>query len=121
MLSGLREAVGEQVVDGDGQGLNLTGILNTSSLVVQQFATDLVVTMRKAATAFESAGRNPGVFVLSPTDWEALELGRNASCAFDLAHTAVAELPARGMACRGLCRTLCRRFGRVVGPQCNQG
>ncbi|CAM3214170.1 HK97 family phage prohead protease [Prescottella defluvii] len=89
MLDGLRQAVEAQVLNGDGTGNNMTGVLATSGVLVQAFATDLVTTTRKAITSLETQGRKPGVFVLSPTDWEALELARNTSGSFDLAHTAV--------------------------------
>ncbi|MEH6804845.1 MAG: HK97 family phage prohead protease [Rhodococcus erythropolis] len=89
MLDGLAHAVEAQVLNGDGTGLNMTGILHTSGVLVQAFVTDLVTTTRKAVTALEASGRKPGVFVLSPSDWEALELARNSSGAFDLAHSAV--------------------------------
>ncbi|SEL24741.1 HK97 family phage prohead protease [Rhodococcus maanshanensis] len=89
MIDGLMHAVEAQVLSGNGTGVNMRGVLNTSGVLSQAFTTDLVTTTRKAVTALETGGRKPGVFVLSPTDWEALELARNTSGAFDLAHSAV--------------------------------
>ncbi|NKV30739.1 HK97 family phage prohead protease [Rhodococcus hoagii] len=89
MIDGLRHAVEAQVLNGDGTGKNMLGVLATSGVLTQAFATDLVTTTRKAITSLEALGRKPGVYVLSPTDWEALELARNTSGSFDLAHTAV--------------------------------
>lgn len=89
MLFGLRQAVEDQVVNGDGEDENLAGLFNTPGIVAQPFGDHLVSTTRRAITKLEATGRTPGVFVLSPADWEALELFRNGSGAFDLAHTAI--------------------------------
>lgn len=89
MLFGLRQAVEAQALLGDGTDNNLTGILNTEGIVSQPYADDLVSTTRRAITKLEAAGRTPGVFVLSPADWESLELFRNDSGNFDLARSAV--------------------------------
>lgn len=89
MLFGLRQAVEAQVLNGDGTGNNLRGILNTSGIVAQAFATDILTSTRKAITLLEASGRTPGVFVMSPLDWESLELARRSDGAFDLSHTGI--------------------------------
>lgn len=74
MAFGIDQAVQGQVLNGDGTGANLTGILSTVGVSVQPFATDILTSVRKSITAAESIGYSPSVLVISPADWEALEL-----------------------------------------------
>ena len=74
MIYGLDRAVQAQVLTGDGTGASLTGILATSGVSVQAFATNVLTSVRKAITQAESLGYEPSVLVISPADWEALEL-----------------------------------------------
>ncbi|PFW99797.1 hypothetical protein CJ469_05069 [Nocardia farcinica] len=76
LLFGLRQAIEAQVIAGDGTGENMTGLVNVSGGQAQAFATDLLTTTRSAVTRLETAGHTAGLFVLSPADWEALELAR---------------------------------------------
>ncbi|WP_280215926.1 phage major capsid protein [Nocardia cyriacigeorgica] len=76
LLFGLRQALEAQVLNGDGLGENLTGFANVSGIQTQAFATDLLTTTRAAITKAETAGHEAGTFVLSPGDWEKLELAR---------------------------------------------
>lgn len=76
LLFGLRQAIEAQVIAGDGTGENMTGLVNVSGAQTQAFATDLLTTTRSAVTKLETAGHTAGLFVLSPADWEALELAR---------------------------------------------
>ncbi|TLF52020.1 HK97 family phage prohead protease [Nocardia cyriacigeorgica] len=76
LLYGLRQALEAQVLNGDGLGDNLTGIANVTGIQTQAFATDLLTTTRAAITKVEVQGHTPGTFVLSPADWEKLELAR---------------------------------------------
>lgn len=75
LLYGLHRALENQVLNGTGAG-QLTGILATSGIQTQAFATDLLTTTRQAVTKIENAGYTPSAFALSPADWEALELAR---------------------------------------------
>jgi HK97 family phage major capsid protein len=74
LIYGLRRAVEAQVVAGSGSGANMTGILSTSGIVVQAFATNALTTVRKAITTLEANGYTPGVIALHATDWETIEL-----------------------------------------------
>ena len=74
LVYGLDKALEGQVIGGTGTGANLTGILNTSGVQVQAFATNVLVSIRKAITAQESLGYEPSVLFITPADWEALEL-----------------------------------------------
>lgn len=76
LLFGLRQVIEAQAIAGDGTGENLTGLVNVSGVQTQAFATDLLTTTRGAVTKLETAGHTAGLFVLSPADWEALELAR---------------------------------------------
>lgn len=74
LVYGLDKALEAQVIGGDGTGANLTGILETSGVQVQTFATNALTSIRKAITAQETLGYEPSVLFISPADWEAIEL-----------------------------------------------
>ena len=73
MVDGLHRAVEVQLLSGDGLGENITGIANVSGIQTQAYNTDPILTARTAITKVESLGYTPAFFVLSPTDWEAVE------------------------------------------------
>lgn len=74
MEEGLLRAVEQQVLSGDGTGEAMTGLLETSGLVTQAWSTDLLTTLRKAATALEVAGEVPSAWLIHPSDVEVLDL-----------------------------------------------
>jgi HK97 family phage prohead protease/HK97 family phage major capsid protein len=84
LIFGLRRAVEKQVISGDGTGENFTGILNTSGIVTQTFATNALTSVRKALTVLDAAGYQAGVIVLSAGDWETIELLESTSGATDV-------------------------------------
>ncbi|MFM1724039.1 phage major capsid protein [Rhodococcus sp. PAM 2766] len=93
MTYGLRTEVERQLITGTGAVVDgndeFTGILNTSGIQAQAFDTDVLTSARAAMTKLEVAGYVPSLFVLSPDDWQALELTRNTSGQLDLGHAAV--------------------------------
>lgn len=63
----------------------MRGILNQSGIHTRPFAVDLLTTLRKAITSLERLGHVARGIVLSPDDWEMLELTRrDGDGAFDL-------------------------------------
>ncbi|MBM4653531.1 phage major capsid protein [Rhodococcus hoagii] len=76
LVYGLQLALESQFLNGSGESPQLNGILGVSGIQTQGFAADLLTTTRQAITKAETAGHEPGLFVLSPGDWEALELAR---------------------------------------------
>ncbi|NMD58974.1 UNVERIFIED_ORG: HK97 family phage major capsid protein [Nocardia globerula] len=76
LLYGLRLELERQVLYGAGNATELKGILTTSGIQAQVFATDLLTTTRKSITKMEKSGHTAGIFILSPDDWESLELAR---------------------------------------------
>lgn len=75
LLYGLNQALENQVLNGTGTGVNMTGLLNTSGILLQPaIAGDLLGTFRAAVTSMETAGHNPSVFVVNPVDWARVEL-----------------------------------------------
>lgn len=73
---GVMAALESQIVTGDGLGENLTGITNTSGIQAILFATSLIITARKMATALENVDL-PDVeafYLINPAQWEAIEL-----------------------------------------------
>lgn len=72
---GLEEEVEDQILTGSGTGEDFTGVLNTPNTGTQVFATDRLVTTRKARTKVRTEGRaRPTAYVMHPLDWEAIDL-----------------------------------------------
>ena len=72
---GLNEELEDQVVNGDGESPNLTGIFNTSSIQTQAYTTDLFTTTRKAVTKMQTvAMEEPNGWTFNASDWETFEL-----------------------------------------------
>lgn len=86
MLYGLKLAIDDQVLNGDGIDPNLAGVLNTAGIQVQAYDTSVLITTRKALTKLQLAGivdQSDGnvpaqvAYVMHPSDWEAIELLTN--------------------------------------------
>lgn len=73
-VGGLRDAVIQQALTGDGVGENLLGIRLQSGIQVQAFVTDMFESIRRGIGAAESLGYTPGVVVMNLTDWTTIEL-----------------------------------------------
>lgn len=84
LLYMLREAVEEEILNGDGTTGHLTGILNTSGIQTQAYATDAVTTLRLAALKLENLGQAADLFIVNSADWAAIETQRVTSGSFDL-------------------------------------
>lgn len=76
MLYGLHLAMVTQALNGDGTGESFTGFNSVSGTLTQAFSGDVLTTLRKALTALELNGQTPSGIVMSPSDWEAIELLR---------------------------------------------
>ena len=84
LLLGLDLILETQVVNGDGTGANLTGILQTGGINIQGLGTDNPLDcLFKARTQVRVNGKGrPGAFVLHPNDWQGIRLAReNAATA----------------------------------------
>jgi len=55
-----------------------TGMRNSSGTMIQAFAEDEVVTVRRAIGALESTGVTPNAVILNPEQWTSIELTRDA-------------------------------------------
>ena len=80
----LRKDVAEeeenQILNGDGTGENLPGILSTPGIQAQAFDTDIFVTTRKAITKARLGGRvAPNAILLNPLDVETIDLARETA------------------------------------------
>lgn len=84
MLHGLRVEVEDQVLNGNGTAPALRGILATSGIQTQAFATDILTSIRKGITKIESQGLSADILIISATDWEAVELLAATSGATDV-------------------------------------
>jgi HK97 family phage major capsid protein len=82
LLYGLRLQEDEQILNGDGSGENLTGILETSGVQTYDWSDGLVGdnkadAIRRAATLSFLAYYEPTGVVLHPNDWEDIELSKD--------------------------------------------
>ena len=74
------EAEEDQILNGNGSGENFTGIVNTSGIQTQAWATDLFTTIRKGVTKARTVGRvNPNALVLNPADAERIDLAQDGN------------------------------------------
>jgi HK97 family phage major capsid protein len=73
----LAEREEDQMVSGNGSGENLEGILSTSGLQNQAYATDMFTTVRKSLTKVRTVGRAvPNGVGMNPLDVETVDLAR---------------------------------------------
>jgi Phage capsid family. len=79
MALGIEMEVEDQVVSGDGTGENLTGLLTTSGIQTQAFATDTLTTTRKALTKLQAYGMAPTAWAVNPADAEGFDLLREGA------------------------------------------
>ncbi len=78
LIYGLAEELEDQIISGDGTGENFTGILNTTGVQVQLFATDFITTVRKAKTLIKVNGKaSANAVAMHPDDAETLELTKD--------------------------------------------
>jgi HK97 family phage major capsid protein len=94
---GVLLALESQIVTGDALGENLRGITNTSGIQVIAFATSLIVTARKMATALENVDL-PDVnafYLMAPAQWEAIELATASGSGEFLLENAPVNISAR--------------------------
>lgn len=85
LLADLAEVEEDQILNGDGSGENLTGILETSNIQMQAYSATvsdldpLLETTLKARTKVRTVGRSVATgYVLNPADWEKIQLARLA-------------------------------------------
>ncbi len=76
---GLNEELEDQILNGNGAGENFTGIYNTTGTSTQAWDTNMLTTTRKARTKVRVDGKaNPTAYVMHPTDWETIDLLKDA-------------------------------------------
>jgi HK97 family phage major capsid protein len=92
LLYGLRLQEDFQILNGDGTGENLLGILNTSGVQTYEHQTPADLTednygdaIRRAATLAFLAYYEPSGVVVHPSDWEKMELTKNAQGSYLMA------------------------------------
>jgi len=75
----LADELEDQIVNGDGVGENMLGILATPNVLVQAWDTDIFRTARMAKLAVTQTGRaQPTAYVLNPEDWANIELTQDS-------------------------------------------
>lgn len=92
LLYGLRLQEDFQILNGDGTGENLLGILNTSGIQSYEHQTPANLTednygdaIRRAATLAFLAYYEPSGVVVHPSDWEKMELTKNTQGSYLMA------------------------------------
>lgn len=77
LVADLKEREDNQILNGNGSGENLEGILETDNIQTQAFTMDIFATTRKAITKVRKIGRvNPNGFLMNPEDVEKIDLAR---------------------------------------------
>lgn len=72
---GLDEELEDEMLSGPAASTGFTGVYNTTGIQTQAFATDALVSLRKARTKLRTVGRvNPTAWVMHPNDWESIDL-----------------------------------------------
>ena len=67
----------DQILNGDGTGENISGILSTSGIQSQAFVTDIFTSVRKGLTKARTVGRVvPNGILMNPADVETVDLAR---------------------------------------------
>lgn len=88
---GLEFRLESQVVNGDGTGENLTGIINTSNILTQPKGGDSVVdAIHKAITQIRLGFLEPNGVALHPSDWEVIRLSKDSQGAYHYGPPALA-------------------------------
>lgn len=82
LLYGLRLQEDDQILNGDGTGENLTGVLETSGIQTYDWSDGVIGdnkadALRRAATLSFLAYYEPTGIVLHPNDWEDIELAKD--------------------------------------------
>jgi HK97 family phage major capsid protein len=86
LIIGLMKRLDQQLMNGNGTGANLRGLLNTPGLTTyvpgagQTMAKEVAI--RRAITAAQIAGFAPTGLVIHPTDWADVELSETTDEAF---------------------------------------
>lgn len=80
LLYGLALVEDDQILNGDGSGNNLRGLMNTNGVQLYPAATNELRSdsLRKATTLAVLANYAPTGYVLHPNDWETLELQKGS-------------------------------------------
>ncbi|MEJ7647962.1 MAG: phage major capsid protein [Nakamurella sp.] len=81
---GLRAALEQQVIAGNGVGENATGFGAASGIQTQAFSVDGIQTSRAALTKVEALGLTGQAFILHPSDWQAIETRTTTTGAYVL-------------------------------------
>ena len=75
LMYGLLDALNDQIINGTGTSPQLRGLDDLSNTQSQAFDTDILTTTRKARTLVRTVGKaNPTAFVMSPENWEEIDL-----------------------------------------------
>jgi len=69
-----------QIINGDGTGVNMTGILNTAGIQTQARGADAQVdAIYKGITKIREQFMEPDAVVLNPADWQTIRLSKDAN------------------------------------------
>ncbi|WP_406355030.1 phage major capsid protein [Streptomyces sp. NBC_01635] len=79
MTAGLQLAAHSVILNGGTaeDGTAVAGLLGTTGVRTQAYATNPLITTRKVLTTLQLAGEKPTAWVFNPSDWETIELLRN--------------------------------------------
>lgn len=87
MRAGVLDALEAEVLTGSGTGEHIQGLVNVSSIVQQDWTTDLPTTLRKSRTRLRMVNEVPTAWVVHPEQTEAIDLLREGADGMFLAGT----------------------------------
>lgn len=79
---GVRDALINEILTGDGTGEHFTGLANLSGVLSQAFSVDAITSVRAGLTQQEALGNTPSAIVMNAASWAAIEVSRTTSDAF---------------------------------------
>lgn len=79
MARDIYRAVNAELLTGDGTDIHLQGLLATTGVQQQAWATDLPTTLRKSLTRLSNIDEIPSAFLMNPTDIEAVDLYKDTT------------------------------------------
>ena len=94
LVHGLRLGLENEVVNGDGTGESMEGLL-TVITATEAFNTDLLETTRNAVTTLEEAEVEPNAWLMSPANWATIEKTKATTGEFIIGDNNPVDLPQR--------------------------
>lgn len=120
LSGGLHVAIGQFLLNGSTDPA-VEGVLGTTGVLVQAYATDVLTTCRSALTVLQQAGETPSGWVFNPTDWQTIEQQRDTQNRYLFGGGLPAQRPGQQLFYPSSWTSMSRRGPAcsATGPRCN--